>query len=126
MQPGGDAFVDVLARTAFVVTGVLTRIAAEYDVSLTQMRVLGVLRDRRPRMAQLADLLGLDKSTMSGLIDRAEQRGLVARARNADDARAIDVCMTAAGVELAAPPTRTSAAPCSRSPSGSVSTIGAR
>lgn len=97
----GDELVDALAQTAFVVVAMLTRIAAEHDVSLTQMRVLGVLRDRRPRMAQLAELLGLDKSTMSGLIDRSEQRGLVARVRSVDDARAVEVVLTAAGIELA-------------------------
>jgi DNA-binding MarR family transcriptional regulator len=38
---------------------------------------------------------------MSGLVDRAEQRGLLQRGRNADDGRAVDVFMTAAGLELA-------------------------
>ncbi|KQV08302.1 MarR family transcriptional regulator [Leifsonia sp. Root112D2] len=81
--------------------GAFTRIAAEHDLSLTQLRVLGILRDRRLRMAQLADYLGLDKSTLSGLIERAERRGLVARTRNTEDKRAVDVFMTDAGHELA-------------------------
>lgn len=93
--------VDALGQSAFVVMGVFTRIAAEHDLSLTQLRVLGILRDRRLRMAQLADFLGLDKSTLSGLVERAERRGLLSRARNADDRRAIDVFMTEAGNELA-------------------------
>jgi DNA-binding MarR family transcriptional regulator len=100
-DPEGDALVDSLVQSAFVVTGVLTRVAAEHDVSLTQLRVLGILRDRRPRMAQLAQFLGLEKSTMSGLVDRAERRGLVQRETNLADARAVDVFMTPAGVELA-------------------------
>ena len=95
------ALVDALASSAFVVMGVLTRIAAENDMSLTQLRALGILRDRRPRMAQLAEFLGLDRSTMSGLIERAEGRGLVQRVPNAEDRRAVDVVMTAAGLELA-------------------------
>jgi DNA-binding MarR family transcriptional regulator len=52
-------------------------------------------------MAELADFLGLDKSTMSGLVDRAERRGLLARAKNAGDGRAVDVFLTAAGADLA-------------------------
>lgn len=95
------ALVDALAQSAFVVMSVLTRVGAEYELSLTQMRVLGVLRDRRPRMAELAEFLGLDKSTMSGLVDRAERRGLLARERNADDARAFHVYMTTAGHAMA-------------------------
>ena len=32
---------------------------------------LAILRDRRVKMSELADYLGLDKSTLSGLVDRA-------------------------------------------------------
>lgn len=95
-----DVLLDGLVRSAFQVMGVLTRIGAEYDLSLTQLRVLGILRDRRPRMTELAAFLGLDKSTMSGLIDRAERRGLLARGKNPDDKRVVDVFITPAGLEL--------------------------
>lgn len=95
-----DPLLDALVRNAFQVMGVLTRIGAEHDLSLTQLRVLGLLRDRRPRMTELATFLGLDKSTMSGLIDRAERRGLLARGRSAEDRRAVDVFLTATGLEL--------------------------
>ncbi|GAA5047866.1 DNA-binding MarR family transcriptional regulator [Thermocatellispora tengchongensis] len=96
-----DALVDALVRSTFQVVGVLTRIGAERDLSLTQLRVLGILRDRRPRMTELAAFLGLDKSTLSGLIDRAERRGLVARGKDPHDRRVVDVFLTQAGLELA-------------------------
>jgi len=51
-------------------------------------------------MTELADYLGLEKQTMSGLIARAEKRGLVARAPNEDDGRATDVFLTSAGAKL--------------------------
>ncbi|MFE3543838.1 MarR family winged helix-turn-helix transcriptional regulator [Nocardia sp. NPDC059177] len=70
-------------------------------MSLTQLRLLGLLRDRRPRMTELADFLGLDKSTMSGLVERAERRGLVQRGKSPQDRRAVDVFITPAGSELA-------------------------
>lgn len=95
-----DALVDALVRSTFQVTGVLTRIGARNDLSLTQLRVLGILRDRRPRVTELAAHLGLDKSTMSGLIDRAERRGLLARGKNPHDGRVVDVFLTPAGHEL--------------------------
>jgi DNA-binding MarR family transcriptional regulator len=63
--------------------------------------VLGILRDRTLRMSELADFLGLEKSTLSGLVDRAVRRGLLSRTRSAVDSRAFDVSMTAAGLELA-------------------------
>ncbi|MBO3737613.1 MarR family winged helix-turn-helix transcriptional regulator [Actinoplanes flavus] len=95
-----DTLLDALVRYTFQVTGVLTRIGAANDLSLTQLRVFGILRDRRPRVTELAAYLGLDKSTMSGLIDRAERRGLLAREKNPTDRRAVDVFLTPAGHEL--------------------------
>lgn len=96
-----DVLVDSLVQTSFRITGVLTRVAAEHDISLTQMRMLGILIDHRVRVTDLAAHMGLDKSTMSGLIDRAERRGLVRRVKNVDDGRAVDVIIDAAGLELA-------------------------
>ncbi|MEU8661815.1 MarR family winged helix-turn-helix transcriptional regulator [Actinoplanes philippinensis] len=95
-----DALVDALVRCTFQITGVLTRIGADNDLSLTQLRVFGILRDRRPRVTALAAHLGLDKSTMSGLIDRAERRGLLAREKNPADGRVVDVFLTPAGRDL--------------------------
>jgi DNA-binding MarR family transcriptional regulator len=98
---GQDELVDALSRTSFATMAVLNKIAAEHDLSLTQLRVLSILRDRRVRMSELADYLGLDKSTVSGLVDRAEKRGLLRRAPNPLDGRSVDAFLTADGAELA-------------------------
>jgi DNA-binding MarR family transcriptional regulator len=102
-RPAGQVdLIDALVRTSFATMAVLTRIAAEHDLSLTQLRMLAILRDRRVKMSELADYLGLDKSTISGLADRAERRGLLQRAANPLDGRGIDVLLSADGTELAA------------------------
>ncbi|WP_219909756.1 MarR family winged helix-turn-helix transcriptional regulator [Pseudoduganella armeniaca] len=98
--PRGDGLTDALVPTAFVTMALLNKIGAENDLSLTLLRVLGILWDRRPRMTELADHLGLEKQTMSGLIARAEKRGLVGRAPNAVDGRATDVFLTGEGAKL--------------------------
>jgi DNA-binding MarR family transcriptional regulator len=100
-QPDPDGLVDALVQSAFVTMAVLTKVGADNDLSLTQLRVLAILRDRRLRMTALADYLGLEKSTMSGLVDRAEKRGLLARAPHAIDGRAVDVFLSPSGAELA-------------------------
>lgn len=46
-------------------------------------------------MADLANYTGLERSTMSGLIDRAAQRGLVAKACDPLDGRSVRVSLTA-------------------------------
>ena len=94
--------VDAMVQLSFAVQGILTRVATEADLSMTQLRLLGVLRDREPGMLQLADLLGLDKSSVTGLIDRAERRGLVRRAASPDDGRAVRVVITPHGRAVAA------------------------
>jgi DNA-binding MarR family transcriptional regulator len=96
-----DDLVDALVRAAFVTMAVLNKVGADNDLSLTQLRVLAILRDRRLRMTALADYLGLEKSTMTGLVDRAEKRGLLERAPNASDGRAVDVFLSPDGAELA-------------------------
>jgi DNA-binding MarR family transcriptional regulator len=98
---GPDGLVDALAQAAFATMAVLTKAAADHDLSLTQLRVLAILRDRRLRMTVLADYLGLEKSTMSGLVERAERRGLLQRAPSMTDGRAVDVFLSPAGAELA-------------------------
>ena len=95
-----EGLADALVAAAFVTMAALNKIGAENDLSLTLIRVLGILWDRRPRMTELADYLGLEKQTMSGLIARAEQRGLVARAPNEEDRRATDVFLTSDGAKL--------------------------
>ena len=96
-----DSLIDALARTSFVTMAVLSKIGAEHDLSLTQLRMLGILRDRRLKMSELADYLGLDKSTVSGLVDRAERRGLLQRTPNLADRRAVDVQLSPDGMEFA-------------------------
>jgi MarR family transcriptional regulator, lower aerobic nicotinate degradation pathway regulator len=99
-QPELDP-VDGLAQLSFVIMGLLERRAAEHDLSLAATRLLGVLRDREPTMQELARLLDLDKSSVTGLVDRAERRGLVARAPSPADRRAVLVRLTDAGRSLA-------------------------
>ena len=89
--------VDALAQLSFLVQETLAKRAATHDVSMIQTRLLGVLRDRRPTMQELARLLELDKSSVTGLVDRAEKRGLVQRTPSVDDRRAIHVTLTSSG-----------------------------
>jgi DNA-binding MarR family transcriptional regulator len=93
--------VDSLAQLSFLVMGELGQLAGENGLSLIQLRLLGVLRDRTPGMRELATHLGLDKSSMTGLVDRAEKRGLLRRDPSPHDGRAVQVSLTEQGHELA-------------------------
>ncbi len=92
--------VDALVQLSFLVQRVLQTAGAEQDLSVIQIRLLGILRDRQPGMQELGVHLGLDKSSVTGLVARAEKRGLVRRTPAAHDGRAVLVSLTPAGREL--------------------------
>jgi DNA-binding MarR family transcriptional regulator len=94
--------VDGLAQLSFLIYRMLERRAAEHDLSIIQIRLLGVLRDRTPTIKELSKLLELDKSSVSGLVERAERRGLVTRAPSPEDGRAVLVSLTDEGSALVA------------------------
>lgn len=96
-----DDLRDSLVQVSFAVIAVLSRVAADHDLSLTQLRVLGILRDREPTMAELATYLGLERSTVSGLIERAVERGLVRKTAHPVDGRSVRVSLTAEAKRLA-------------------------
>jgi len=99
-QAQNPALRDALVELSFAVGDVLTRAAAPHHLSVTQLRLLGILTDRIPAMTAIAEHLGLDRSSVTGLVARAEQRGLVTRTTSADDARVTLVAITIEGRRL--------------------------
>ncbi|GAA4173203.1 MarR family winged helix-turn-helix transcriptional regulator [Gryllotalpicola koreensis] len=100
-EDGEEDLVDALAQVAFATMAVLSAAASERELSLTQFRAIAILRDRTLRMSELAQVLGLEKSTLSGLVVRAEKRGLLQRVPDGDDRRASRVTIAPAGEVLA-------------------------
>jgi MarR family transcriptional regulator, lower aerobic nicotinate degradation pathway regulator len=92
--------VDGLAQLSFAVQGAIGRVADAHDLSHIQVRLLGILRDREPAMLAVATTLALDKSSVTGLVDRAELRGLVRRKTTPEDGRTVRVALTARGRKL--------------------------
>jgi DNA-binding MarR family transcriptional regulator len=92
---------DSLVQLSFLIQEVLGSVVGAYGLSIVQARLLGVLRGREPGMAQLARVLNLDKSSTTGLVSRAERRGLLRRMPVPSDGRAVHVVLTEAGRDLA-------------------------
>lgn len=69
--------------------------------TLQMWRVLAALRERDGRrMGDLSATTSIEVSTLTRLVDTMEAKGLVARRRAADDARAIVLQVTPAGRRL--------------------------
>jgi DNA-binding MarR family transcriptional regulator len=92
---------DGLVQLSMLVQSVFARAAGTHNLSVLQARLLGVLRDREPTMAELRRLLDLDKSSTTGLVDRAERRSLVRRIEVPEDGRSFRVRLTPEGSEVA-------------------------
>ena len=85
-----------------------TRIASSFierirplGATLQMWRVLAALRERDGRrMGDLSETTSIEVSTLTRLVDTMEKKGLVARRRDTEDARAIVLAVTAVGRKL--------------------------
>jgi DNA-binding MarR family transcriptional regulator len=72
-----------------------------HDISVTQCYALEALAERGPmRSLALADLLLLDKSTTTRVVDALERKGYVERRSDTQDARALSLQITRSGRAL--------------------------
>jgi MarR family transcriptional regulator, organic hydroperoxide resistance regulator len=101
--PGGPSVLLALQRATHVT---LDRLAADPGGRALpggQANALANLADGRPRtVSELCAAAGSRPSTMTGTLDRLEERGLVARSPSRADRRAVQVALTAEGRAAAA------------------------
>jgi len=79
----------------------------KYQVSAPQLSCLIALNDQGPLPpSQIAKYIMVNSSTITGIIDRLEQKGLVERSRTSPDRRVITISLTEKGKALVrtAPP----------------------
>jgi MarR family transcriptional regulator, organic hydroperoxide resistance regulator len=74
----------------------------EYALTMPQYIALHCIQEREKAcsMSELAEASHQVSATMTGIIDRLEERGLVARERDTRDRRALHVSLTLAGAQL--------------------------
>ncbi|HVW40608.1 MAG TPA: MarR family transcriptional regulator [Amycolatopsis sp.] len=92
---------EALVRLAHTVQHVFGDVSREQDLTPQQAQLLCVLIREPVGMTELTRLLHLEKSSLTGLVDRVERRGLVTRVPDDRDRRACRIALTDEGVELA-------------------------
>ena len=100
-----EAHVDVatgLVQLATLVQAIYARVSERHELTPVQARLLCVLLDGPRGMAELAHCFGVEKAALTGLMDRAERRGLARRSPVPGDRRALAVTLTDAGHRTAA------------------------
>jgi DNA-binding MarR family transcriptional regulator len=94
---GDNQYAGALIRLSTAVQSVFHDLSREHDLTPQQAILMCQLIERPVGMAELAMLLHIEKSTLTGLVDRAERRGLVCRAPDPEDRRAVRVDLTPRG-----------------------------
>jgi DNA-binding MarR family transcriptional regulator len=76
-----------------------------YEVTPAQFGVLVALctKEEGLTIGAIAQLRGLDAPTITGVVKRLEQNGLVQRVHDTEDRRIVRVCLTAEGREIMSP-----------------------
>ena len=92
--------VAALVRSTFLVNAVYAESAREYGLTQQQGQLLCVLMAQPYGMSELGAVLGLAKSSLTGLVDRTERNGLVQRKPDPEDSRAVRVALTRQGAKL--------------------------
>ncbi len=104
MGKQGDGRIGVaaaLVRSAFLVDAVYAESGREHGITSQQGQLLCVLMAQPYGMSELGSILGLAKSSLTGLVDRTERNGLVRREPDPHDLRAVRVALTPRGSKLA-------------------------
>jgi DNA-binding MarR family transcriptional regulator len=91
-----------LVRLSFLVQAIYADACTRLGITPAQAKLMCVISDREMGMAELASILRLEKSSLSGLIDRIEQRGYLHRRPSPADRRSVNVTLTPQGQHLAA------------------------
>jgi DNA-binding MarR family transcriptional regulator len=92
----GRAYLDAVA----LIEPLQGRIWRAAELTLTQLRALRRLREAPKTTGELGRDLGLAPASMTRVVDRLEERGLVARTRDAEDRRRVLVAIRPDGERL--------------------------
>ncbi|GAA5159014.1 hypothetical protein GCM10023321_39380 [Pseudonocardia eucalypti] len=93
-----ESAVDELTRALMEVhremRAILGTVARGAGLTAQQIEMLCVLENRHPSFGELAELLGCDKTNITGMADRLARRGLVARQHDPRDRRVTRLQLT--------------------------------
>lgn len=97
---------DILIKIRKIVRSVdieSKKIQKEYGVSIPQVLCLSFLHESpnyQSTQGEIRSFLNLNSSTVSGIINRLEKKGLLARLPKSGDKRVVNIALTSAGDKL--------------------------
>jgi DNA-binding MarR family transcriptional regulator len=98
---GGPALADALVQFAHLIDHLFADASREHGCTPQQTQLLCELMRGPVGMTELTGLLHVERSSLTGLVDRVERRGLVKRVQDPADRRAFQIALTPKGTRLA-------------------------
>lgn len=93
--------IDDVRRVFHGLTEKARKVEHETGLTPTQLVVIKILNDASPmKVSDLAKRMYLHPSTMVGILDRLEIKGLLERTKLGKDRRVVHICLTGSGREL--------------------------
>jgi DNA-binding MarR family transcriptional regulator len=92
---------DALVRLSHLVQHVFADVARDHGLTSQQLQLVCMLLREPLGMTDLSRLMHLERSSMTGLVDRVQKRGLATRVADPADRRAWRVALTEDGAALA-------------------------
>jgi MarR family transcriptional regulator, organic hydroperoxide resistance regulator len=94
--------VQSLRRIVKTIEDYSQKVSSEFGITGPQLWALKIISEHGTLpLGQLSKKMYLHPSTVTGVVDRLENKGYVARGRDGTDRRIVTVSLTAAGQELA-------------------------
>ncbi len=75
-------------------TAAFAQVKGELNITLIQALILQTISHERGSQGAIVQTTGVDRSTLSDVVRRLEQNGLLTRERDEEDARRIICCIT--------------------------------
>ncbi len=96
-------FASALVQLSHLVQRAFIDVGRSHDLTPQQAQLLCVLaqEEHGVGMSELGKMLNLEKSSVTGLVDRVQRRELVERVADSCDRRALKIKLTAEGLRLA-------------------------
>jgi DNA-binding MarR family transcriptional regulator len=102
--PGNDdepTLADALVQFAHLIDHLFADASRDHGCTPQQTQLLCELMRGPVGMTELTGLLHVERSSLTGLVDRVERRGLVKRVQDPSDRRAFQIALTPTGTRLA-------------------------
>jgi len=102
MKPEGDAIGEAIVYLDTESRRLTKEVAARHGLTGPQLTVVKMLETLGElSLSRLSEKIRAQNSTVTGIVDRMEREGLVARARSTSDRRVVQITLTARGHQLA-------------------------